>query len=543
MGGFPSKSKSTEGPLSEPRDSAADAAPADDAPAPVAIPDAAVSSEMPAVAESVPPNGGRGPVKPFKAKPQKPEVAVAVDEDIVQHAAMLGLSVVKAEDQEFMWIAERAARDLVRPPWVRLIDEQDGRTYYYNGQTKISSWKTPYLEQYKKLLKQKKQAKKQAAAAATVTREAQGTHDPSFTRTDSASRGVVAETLFSDVQDKVVLMAPSLSAAVTRIVQMPETWGPMQSGGPDALDWKLNQKQSRTLKILVQNSDTHSNSGSPVPRSGAGSPSRSLGAASPISRAGATSPTSGKAQQEGAVKLSDYSTTSDARWWFKAQLRCCQIPSIRACLKVMDSKDWENWLDTSEDGEENTENLDMVTNRVLALNLSVNHISSISHGWLSVFPLLRKLDLSFNSLTSLDGVGAAPQLRELYVSNNKLGSYKPATLTRRGAHRDLYAMVTPAPLAADEAHKSGRGSPDGGAGGFPLHDDETDEVAVEEEEEVEEEGKEEGKEAGMSGAGTGLAGNQGNVLSKGGVERLVRTPVCVTQSRRSESVSCASTAS
>ena len=176
-------------------------------------------------------------------------------------------------------------------------------------------------QQYKKLLKQKKQAKKQAAAAATVTREAQGTHDPSFTRTDSASRGVVAETLFSDVQDKVVLMAPSLSAAVTRIVQMPETWGPMQSGGPDALDWKLNQKQSRTLKILVQNSDTHSNSGSPVPRSGAGSPSRSLGAASPVSRAGATSPTSGKAQQEGAVKLSDYSTTSDARWWFKAQLR------------------------------------------------------------------------------------------------------------------------------------------------------------------------------------------------------------------------------
>jgi len=85
-----------------------------------------------------------------------------MEDDIVQHASMLGLSVTNREDEEFLWIAERAARDLMKPPWVRLLDETTGKTYYFHGVTKESAWTTPYLSQYKKLLRQRRQQKKQA---------------------------------------------------------------------------------------------------------------------------------------------------------------------------------------------------------------------------------------------------------------------------------------------------------------------------------------------------------------------------------------------
>ena len=68
-------------------------------------------------------------------------------------------------DDEFMWIAEKVARDLLRPPWVRMIDEVGGRIFYYNGQTKISTFTTPHLVEYKKLLRQRRQAKRVAEAA------------------------------------------------------------------------------------------------------------------------------------------------------------------------------------------------------------------------------------------------------------------------------------------------------------------------------------------------------------------------------------------
>lgn len=88
-----------------------------------------------------------------------------MDDDIVQHASMLGLNVLNRDDEEYLWIAERAARDLVKPPWVRLLDEATHRTYYFHGVTKESLWTTPYLNQYKKLLRQRRQHKKQQEAA------------------------------------------------------------------------------------------------------------------------------------------------------------------------------------------------------------------------------------------------------------------------------------------------------------------------------------------------------------------------------------------
>ena len=49
----------------------------------------------------------------------------------------------------------------MRPPWVRMIDEADDRVFYYNGSTKISTFTTPHLPEYKKLLRQRRQRNKQ----------------------------------------------------------------------------------------------------------------------------------------------------------------------------------------------------------------------------------------------------------------------------------------------------------------------------------------------------------------------------------------------
>jgi Leucine-rich repeat (LRR) protein len=69
---------------------------------------------------------------------------------------------------------------------------------------------------------------------------------------------------------------------------------------------------------------------------------------------------------------------------------------------------------------------------VRAVDLTVNHIRSIAYGWLAAFPLLRKLDLSFNCLSSLEGLGVAFHIRELAVSHNRIGSYKPPVMARKG---------------------------------------------------------------------------------------------------------------
>ena len=109
---------------------------------------------------------------------------------------------------------------------------------------------------------------------------------------------------------------------------------------------------------------------------------------------------------------------------------------MRACVKIIDRTEWENWLARDEDDQSN---LDLVTSRVLALDLSVNHITSIAYGWLAAFPLLRELNLSFNGLTSLDGIAVAFHLRQLNVDNNLLGSYKPPVVLNRGMTRSLHA--------------------------------------------------------------------------------------------------------
>ena len=44
----------------------------------------------------------------------------------MQAASLLGLNVMRREDEQYLWIAEKAARDVVLPPWVRLIDESTG---------------------------------------------------------------------------------------------------------------------------------------------------------------------------------------------------------------------------------------------------------------------------------------------------------------------------------------------------------------------------------------------------------------------------------
>ena len=64
-------------------------------------------------------------------------------------------------------------------------------------------------------------------------------------------------------------------------------------------------------------------------------------------------------------------------------------------------------------------NTGMLARRVLALDLSVNHISSLAHGWFAAFPLLRQVHLSLNarSYTSTSCVRISSVLMLLCVSS------------------------------------------------------------------------------------------------------------------------------
>jgi hypothetical protein len=81
-------------------------------------------------------HGGKHRAKQAKKAVPKPK---EVEADVLQLASQLGLNVANPNDEEFLWIAERAARDIVRPPWVRLLDENDGRVYYFNGNTQVTA--------------------------------------------------------------------------------------------------------------------------------------------------------------------------------------------------------------------------------------------------------------------------------------------------------------------------------------------------------------------------------------------------------------------
>jgi hypothetical protein len=287
--------------------------------------DAADGPHQPAPTDEKPKAVPKRMPKLSKAAFKPPEV----DDDIVQHASMLGLNITNEADHEFLWIAERAARDVMRPPWVRLMDEKDGRTYYYNGSTGVSSWKTPYLDQYKKFLVQRRRAKKQAESeAAAVAANAaalggEGAMKDMLGRAMSGGggRGAAVEADYHDMDDKVVLMAAGLSSKVTRMMQehMPRWWGVVEGQGPDRLDMMLNYKlrmSLRSLSALSTSPDPLSASTSPEPRS------------SPLPRGGGGG---GVAGMDGG----------GGRWWFKAEVRCCQIPSLRACLKLVDKNKWQ----------------------------------------------------------------------------------------------------------------------------------------------------------------------------------------------------------
>ena len=394
------------------------------------------------------------------------------DEDIVQHAAMLGLRATNLEDDEFMWIAEKAARDLLRPPWVRLIDEVDGRIYYYNGQKKISTFTSPHLVEYKKLLRQRREAKRLAEAALSkrqaedaevaAPEDSAGGDDKAAdsVRTMSTS-GPAVEHMYLESPDQVLIMHPALQQRVTRIVDMPAIWGAVNEKPPGKLALKLNNKQPGRVFFGPAGDEAQ--------------------------QAGEGAASAGSAAQRGSSLMLPGADDEGGSWWFQARLRCCQIPSVRASIKVVDRVDWENWL-----GREDNDQTDynMLTSKVLALDLSINHISSIALGWFAAFPHLRRLDLSLNNLTSLDGIGVAFHLRELNAAQNKLGSYTPPEFQRQMGRRNLIAVSD---LAAALNNEAGSKS-----------------------EEAEGEEHRELKVGGL------VANVHENILSKGGLEKLKR---------------------
>ena len=70
---------------------------------------------------------------------------------------------------------------------------------------------------------------------------------------------------------------------------------------------------------------------------------------------------------------------------------------------------------------EDTENIFIVYKDIVALNLSFNAINIIPRG---ISLNIKALNLSHNSISSLDGLDSLTNLLELHLQNNKISRYK-----------------------------------------------------------------------------------------------------------------------
>jgi len=257
---------------------------------------------------------------------------VTYPKEVLFHARELELNPEK--DEKLMWIAEKAANDRILPPWGKFKDK-NGRIYYSNIKTKRTIWQSPYMEEYRKLIKQ---SRKEILQADPLKQEETIQRAPS---TRSAH-----EQYYVASDNKIACIVPDLHSKISQLQEFPESWS-------------IN-------RIKVQGS--------------AGLRGRK-------------------------VK------------WYHASLRCCQIPFVAACFELTD-------FDGESDprlGEKLNDGSQYNGHTILSLDLSVNNFSTISNGSLAAFIHLRKLDLSCNCISSLDGLGAVANLIEVNLSYNRLG--------------------------------------------------------------------------------------------------------------------------
>lgn len=104
--------------------------------------------------------------------------------------------------------------------------------------------------------------------------------------------------------------------------------------------------------------------------------------------------------------------------WYHAGLHGCQVPYVSSLFEVFDAPETEDPRKGEADGSYSKFN----GRTIVSMDLSVNNISSLASGSLAAFVYLRRLDLSCNCLDQLNGLGAAPNLKELNLSTNRISS-------------------------------------------------------------------------------------------------------------------------
>eukprot|EP00960_Hanusia_phi_P041713 755135-Hanusia_phi.AAC.2 len=217
---------------------------------------------------------------------------VTYPKEVLFHARELELNPEK--DEKLMWIAEKAANDRILPPWGKFKDK-NGRIYYSNIKTKRTIWQSPYMEEYRKLIKQ---SRKEILQVSELPRRQVLLRVPDFdvfrsckadplkqeeTIQRAPSTRSAHEQYYVASDNKIACIVPDLHSKISQLQEFPESW-------------------SEFSNLLVHQECLH-----------------------------AVAPGINRIKVQGSAGLRGRKVK-----WYHASLRCCQIPFVAACFELTD---------------------------------------------------------------------------------------------------------------------------------------------------------------------------------------------------------------
>ena len=306
----------------------------------------------------------------------------------------------------------------IKPPWGKYMDKSDGTLFYFNAETKSSQWRHPMEQQWRDLVREERQKH------VIVEENKEGREG------EESSVVYQREPTFVKDASRYAVLIPSMRALCTQYNYAnpaPVEWGLIKitrqaRGGPAE---KVKHAHQQLLRrnvwggcallffLSLPMSDIRDD------REG----QADAGFSPSVGR-------DRRAQTATCIVLTAcilvivsliYLYCLQARTWYHANARSCQIPYVSAMFTMYDKLPEHDPRSTESEGMGGaSEALHYNGETIVSMDLSLNNIMSLKSGSLGAFLHLRSLNLSSNCLTNTEGVGAAAGLKELDLSNNKI---------------------------------------------------------------------------------------------------------------------------
>ena len=109
----------------------------------------------------------------------------------------------------------------IRPPWARFADPETQAVYFWNRNTRESTWEHPNKLDFKRRVKQERAALNQRMAVEKLTGKRR---DSEVSAARSKARNAQHEAMFIPSADRLAVMLPSLTPMIRQMERTPPSW-------------------------------------------------------------------------------------------------------------------------------------------------------------------------------------------------------------------------------------------------------------------------------------------------------------------------------